>query len=111
MVIPVAGFHQQFTGQGVVGKVTVVADRHGVMRALLPPIEVLPHDVAIDANFRFVRQVGRTVGNYEGESPYTDQGADEQAGDHGQEVQEFGFLHRFPFPPGGEFGPTGSAVP
>ena len=50
VVVAVAGLHEELVRDVVVRQMTVVASGHFVMGAMLPPVEVLAHDVAVHAD-------------------------------------------------------------
>jgi len=49
------------------GRMAIVAGCRGFMRSPVPVVEMAPHDVAIHADFRVVLQIGRALGEKEGE--------------------------------------------
>lgn len=55
----------------IMWKVTVVANRHMVMAAILPGIHVLLHDVTVDTRFRIVAQIARAFAIPKREGPDT----------------------------------------
>lgn len=55
----------------VVGQMAIVANRHVVMAAVLPGIEVLLHDVAVDTRLRIVAEVAGALSVAEREGSQT----------------------------------------
>jgi hypothetical protein len=66
-VVPtVKRFDRVMAGE-ILGRVAVVAGRRGFMRRPVPVVEMAPHDVAVQAGFRIVLQIGRPLGEKERE--------------------------------------------
>lgn len=56
----------------IVGSVTIVAHRHGMMRRLGPPIELRVHNVTVGTRLGIVRQIGCALSKNESESAQAD---------------------------------------
>ena len=69
---PVEGL-RRVLAEEVVRRVAVVADGHGVMARLQPPVVLLVHHVAVGARGRIVRQVRAASGVDEGIEPKADE--------------------------------------
>ena len=63
----------------IVRNMAIIARRHAVMAGFLPTVVLLAHDMAIDASFRVVAQVGSPLGIVEGIGPHAEDYADEGA--------------------------------
>lgn len=67
---PIVGFRDPFADE-VMWHMTVIANSHRVVTAVLPGIHGVVHDMAVDAGFRIVAKVAGTFG--------IDKGIDSQA--------------------------------
>ena len=66
----------------VVGGVAIVARSELAVRRFDPTIELLPHDVAIDARLRIVRHVRRAVGVAKSKDPQPRGSTNQYSADH-----------------------------
>jgi hypothetical protein len=89
----------QVLGNEAVWRVAIVTGRHGVMAGFLPAIEVIAHDVAVDAGFGVVAEVGQTGGVMKRGSAETDQEAGHAADDEDRKIysaKEGSAAHTYP---------------
>ena len=80
MVIAIGGLHEILVRHVVVGQMAVVAGGLGVVRGVLPAVELLAHDVAVHADRRIVGHVGIALGVHEREQARTGESAQGQGG-------------------------------
>ena len=79
---PVDRLDRVLANEAIVRRVTIVARGNRVVGTTIPPVELLPHDVAVDACCRIVGQVRHPRGIVDGKEAEADDAAEQGRQSH-----------------------------